>query len=96
MYAIVSIKNYQGGYVIVSEGEILDILPLPVMGLMSELPYNEVSEKLVNMREISHRLGVNQDIDPFFALSFFALPVIPRLRITPRGLFDVQQNKFLY
>lgn len=96
MYAIVAIKDHQGGYVIVSEGEILDILPLPVMGLMSELPYNEVSNKLSSMLKISHSLGVSEKIDPFFALSFFALPVIPRLRITPRGLYDVMENKFLY
>ncbi len=95
LYAIVTIKDAHGGYVIVSGGEIIDLLPLPIMGLMSELPYAEVSEKLRRMHEISIGLGVNPQIDPFFALSFFALPVIPNVRITPHGLYDVMGNCFL-
>ena len=92
--AITKLAKYQGGYIIVSNGEILDVLPLPIMGLMSECGYEAVSTQLQEMKATSHRLGVNEDIDPFFSLSFFALPVIPELRVTPLGLFDVVKNEF--
>ena len=65
------------------------------MGLMSEEPSDAVNERLASMLQIAHRMGVCPDIDPFITLSFLALPVIPRLRITTRGLLDVVEGRIL-
>ena len=93
--AVEELARVQGGYAIVSGGRVLAVLPLPVMGLMSEEPSDAVNERLASMLQIAHRMGVCPDIDPFITLSFLALPVIPRLRITTRGLLDVVEGRIL-
>ena len=65
------------------------------MGLMSEAPFDEVNETLKEMISIAHSMGVSRSIDPFITLSFISLPVIPEIRITPKGMFDVRQMKFI-
>ena len=92
--AVREVAGMQGGYASVSGEERL-CLPLPVMGLMSEAPYGEVEQKLEAMKRAIYAHGVSQEIDPFFMLSFFALPVIPELRVTPLGLYDVGKRQFL-
>jgi adenine deaminase len=81
-----------GGITIVKSGKVLGTLPLPVGGLMSEKPAAEVSEKLAVLSEKARRdLGISGDIDPFMTLSFLALPVIPSIKLTDQGLFDVER-----
>ena len=53
------------------------------------------AEKLEQAKEVAHRLGVGRDIDPFMTLSFMALPVIPTLRITTRGVFDAVKFQYV-
>ena len=65
------------------------------MGLMSDMPYEYVEKKLNYMIPAAHKLGVNKNIDPFITLSFISLPVIPQIRVTTRGLFDVCKNEFI-
>ena len=67
-------------------GEVFETLPLPIMGLMSDAGFESVNETLGRMIKKAHEMGVPADIEPFITLSFLALPVIPALRITPRGL----------
>lgn len=93
--AIQNIKDIQGGYSIVSEGQVVESLPLPVMGLMSDAGYENVHETLKSMIDKARQMGVSEDIDPFITLSFMALPVIPEIRMTPRGMFDVNEFKFI-
>ncbi|MFP4432710.1 MAG: adenine deaminase, partial [Spirochaetaceae bacterium] len=79
-----------GGMCIVSRGEVLDSLPLPIAGLMTSEPAGEVAPRIAALTETAYqRLGVNRALDPFTALSFMALPVIPELKLTDMGLFDV-------
>jgi adenine deaminase len=78
-----------GGYVVTKSGAKPLVLPLPVMGLISVLNHKQVSSKLGVMLELAHELGVPNEMDPFITLSFLALPVIPQLRITTRGLVEV-------
>ena len=59
------------------------------MGLMTDVHFAEVNEKLRVMKEKAYAMGVSTDFDPFITLSFMALTVIPELRITPRGLYQV-------
>ncbi|MBC7246163.1 MAG: adenine deaminase [Actinobacteria bacterium] len=78
-----------GGQAAVRGGEVLAELPLDVAGLMSTLPLAKVAERVRQLREAVRGLGCALS-DPFMALSFMALPVIPALKITDRGLFDVE------
>jgi adenine deaminase len=89
--AVREIEKMQGGLVIVVNGKVEECLPLPVAGLMAVKSVKEVANRLKKMREIANSLGVNRD-GPFMTLSFMALTVIPELKLTDQGLFDV--NKF--
>lgn len=97
MYAAVEeIERIQGGVVIISEGRVLKKLELPIAGLMSDKPIEVVKDTLKEMHRIAYdRLGVNRDLDPFMTLAFLALPVIPEIKVTDRGLFDVVNFKFI-
>ena len=92
--AVNALKESQGGYVLVDNGKIFDVLPLPIMGLMSDAGYEQVNSKLLRMKSKAYEMGVNKKIDPFITLSFLALPVIPEIRITPRGLCRLGSNGF--
>ena len=88
-------KKLQGGTVVVHEGKVIAELPLPVAGLMSDAPLEEVNDLLEQAKAAAHRMGVSPGIDPFMTLSFMSLPVIPALKITTHGVFDVEQWKYI-
>ncbi len=94
LLAISEIKKLQGGLVVVNNGKVLAELPLPVAGLMSDKPHDFVVRKLARIGQAVKRLGVKIE-HPFGVLSFLALPVIPDLKLTDRGLVDVKQFKFV-
>jgi adenine deaminase len=73
------------------DGQIIGVLELPIAGLLSPEPLEVVNENLQILIRKACQLGCNLT-DPFMAISFLALPVIPRLKITDLGLVDV--NKF--
>ena len=81
----------EGGFVVVRNGQVLAELALPVAGLMSLEPFETVRAQLVDLRAAAKSLGVGLE-EPFLQLAFLALPVIPALKITDRGMVDV--NKF--
>ena len=84
-----------GGITLCRNGKILKTLPLPIAGLLTDRPLQEVSRALEEMHRIAFEtLGVNRSLDPFMTLSFLALPVIPELKLTDRGLFDVTKFGF--
>ena len=85
--AIKGVEENQGGYVIASGGKVVDVLPLPICGLMSEKSCDEITEKVADMLEEAKKLGISEDIDPFITLSFMALTVIPEIRVTERGVY---------
>jgi adenine deaminase len=82
------LSEIEGGFVVVRDGAVLAELPLPVAGLMSLAPFEEVRDRLVDLRAAAVSLGVTLR-EPFLQLAFLALPVIPALKITDRGLVDV-------
>lgn len=94
-FAINRIAELRGGIAVVDGGKILAELSLPVAGLMSDAPLEEVNDLLEQAKAAAHRLGVSAGIDPFMTLSFMSLPVIPALKITTRGVFDVEQWKYI-
>jgi adenine deaminase len=79
-----------GGIVVVRDGAVLAELPLPVAGLMSDRPGADVAAALGDLRDAARELGVGLRA-PFMALSFLGLSVIPSLKITDRGLVDVDR-----
>ena len=68
---------------------------LEIAGIMSDRPLTEVNECLEAAKRAAFDLGVNRGIDPFMTLSFMALPVIPKLRITTRGVYDVNSQQYI-
>jgi len=77
-----------GGGLAVASGDEVTALPLECAGLMSALPYGEVVQRLATLEEHARRLGAVEN--PFMYLSFLALTVIPEVRVTERGVFDVR------
>jgi adenine deaminase len=92
--AVIELVRMQGGLVAVEGGKVSASLPLPVAGLLTEEPLEAVSEKLEDLKKAARSLGCTLN-DPFMQLSFLALPVIPELKLTDKGLVDVFQFKFV-
>ena len=89
------LEKIGGGLVIVEDGQVIKTLPLEIGGIMTSKSIDKTIAELKEMIDISYdRLGVNKDIDPFMTLSFMALPVIPSLKLTDMGLFDVDRFEF--
>jgi len=90
--AVNEIKRIDGGITIAQNGKIEASLELPIAGLMSTESMETVSEKLRTLRTIAYdKLRISPKVEPFMTLSFLALPVIPELKITDRGYFDVKR-----
>lgn len=88
-----TIRGMRGGLAVVNSGKVLETLPLPVAGLMSTLPIEEVNARLQRLKKAASALGVSRDIDPFMTLAFVSLPVIPVLRLNGRGLIHVNRQE---
>jgi adenine deaminase len=94
IYAAVKVvEEMRGGLAAVRDGQAVGRLALPIGGLMSDRPLREVAEGWRKMRQAAVDLGCTLE-EPFMALSFMALPVIPELKITDRGLVDVTAFDF--
>jgi adenine deaminase len=88
--AVARLGELGGGIVVVDDGEVAAELPLPVAGLLADAPLAEVIEQSLACNEAARRLGWS-GATPFLTLSFLALSVIPSLKITDRGLVDVDR-----
>ncbi len=95
LMAIESLRDCGGGYSVVSRGVVLARLPLPIAGLMTAAPVNDVLEIQQALLDALYSLGAKRDSDPLIALSFMALPVIPTVKLTDEGLFDAVNFKFI-
>jgi adenine deaminase len=92
-FALNSLIETGGGFCAVEAGVIKSLLPLPIAGLLSLQPAEEISAALADLKVACRDLGIRLD-EPFLQMAFLALPVIPSLKITDRGLVDVTQFKF--
>jgi adenine deaminase len=85
-----------GGAVLVRDGTVLEDMPLPLGGLMSDRDGEWVDKKLISLHEKAVTgLGVSKDVEPLMTLCFMSLAVIPELKITDMGLFDVGKFAFI-
>jgi adenine deaminase len=92
--AVKTVVLMGGGMAVVSAGRPIAKLSLPIAGLMSDLPLSQVVKQKKSLLEAAAANGCPM-ADPFQALSFLALPVIPELRITDRGLVDVNRMEII-
>lgn len=90
-YAAVELVKSQGGKIVVENGKTLAHLKLPIAGLMSDRPCEEVQERIKELDDAAKKIGCAID-EPFMSMAFLSLSVIPELKITDKGLIDV--NKF--
>ncbi len=88
--AVAAVARMGGGQVAVADGQVHAACPLPIAGLMSDLPLEEVSAQGAALTRAAHDLGCTLP-DPLMTMSFLALPVIPALKLTDRGLVDVEK-----
>ena len=93
--AVNRVVENRGGIVVMAGGKVLGEVALPIAGIMSDDSLEAVNEALESAKATAFTLGVNKGIDPFMTLSFMALPVIPTLRITTRGVIDVITQQYI-
>ncbi len=92
--AVERVIQMQGGQAVAAGGGIKAELPLPIAGLMSRLPVGEAASRVEALNSAASELGCVLE-DPFMTMSFLALPVIPELKLTDRGLVDVGKFDFV-
>ena len=93
--AVKAVAHMEGGLVAVADGKMLAACPLPIAGLMSDQPMEQVRQQLDKLMEAARGLGSFAE-DPFMSLSFLALPVIPELKITDKGAGGCQPFQFCF
>ncbi len=94
--AINELESIGGGITLVSDGKVEKSLKLEIGGIMTSKPAENTIKTLEEMISLAYnKLGVNIGIDPFMTLAFMALPVIPSLKLTDKGLFDVEEFDFI-
>ena len=89
------IVENRGGITVMENGQVLGEVTLSIAGIMSDDSLVLVNSALEDAKDEAFGLGVSRGIDPFMTLSFMALPVIPSLRITTRGVFDVSSQRYI-
>ncbi|WP_144461185.1 adenine deaminase [Siminovitchia fortis] len=88
--AIQMTADMKGGLAVVEGGNLIASLPLPVSGLMSDMEYRVINERIHELNGALKKIGCSMEFNPFITLAFLALPVIPELKLTDNGLFDVK------
>lgn len=91
--AVNAVKGMGGGFVAVEKGKTLAACPLPIGGLMSPSGAEESAKRNEEVRAASHALGAPECIEPFMVMNFMALPVIPHLKMSTKGIVDVDAQK---
>ena len=95
-FAVEQLRAQEGGIVLVRDGKVIESMPMPIAGLMSDQSGEWVDKKLTAIHEKAyHELGVNADVEPVMTLCFMSLAVIPEVKLTDMGLFDVTKFSFI-
>jgi len=94
--AVLLLEKQEGGVVLVRDGKVVESMPLPIAGLMSDQSGEWVKNKLVDIHNAAYKdLEIEESVDPVMTLCFMSLPVIPELKLTDEGLFDVTKFGFI-
>lgn len=95
-FAVEKLIEQEGGVVLVKNGEVIENMPMPIAGLMSDKDGEWVDKKLTSLHEKAYsKLGIHADVEPVMTLCFMSLAVIPEIKITDKGLFDVTKFDFI-
>ncbi|MEG0296586.1 MAG: adenine deaminase [Clostridium sp.] len=95
-FAVEELINQGGGIILVNNKEVIESMPMPIGGLMSDQSGEWVDNKLTNIHKMAYEvLKVSHNVEPVMTLCFMSLAVIPEIKLTDMGLFDVTQFKFI-
>lgn len=95
-FAVKALAAQEGGIVLAKHGRVVDSMPMPIAGLMSDQSGEWVSEKLAGLHRKAHEeLGISSSVEPVMTLCFMSLAVIPEIKLTDMGLFDVTAFNFI-
>lgn len=95
-FAVTQLIEQGGGIILVKDQNVLESMPMPIAGLMSDQSGEWVDEKLSRIHKVGHgTLGINEDVEPVMTLCFMSLAVIPEIKLTDMGLFDVTKFEFI-
>ncbi len=95
-FAVQCLQEIEGGIVLVKDHQVVESMPMPVAGLMSDQSGEWVDARLRAIHKKAYeKLGINKDVEPMMTLCFMSLPVIPEIKLTDMGLFDVDAFSFL-
>ncbi|MGL5150439.1 MAG: adenine deaminase C-terminal domain-containing protein, partial [Clostridium sp.] len=95
-FAVEELIAQGGGIILVKDKKVIESMPMEIGGLMSNKSGEWVDEKLKSIHRIAHEvLSVNESVEPVMTLCFMSLPVIPEIKITDMGLFDVTKFEFI-
>lgn len=95
-FAVKALVEQEGGIVLVKEGKVIESMPMPIAGLMSDQSGEWVDEKLTAIHDKAYaELGICGEVEPVMTLCFMSLIVIPAVKITDTGLFDVTTFSFI-
>jgi len=94
--AVNALVAQEGGIVLVKNGKVVENMPMPIAGLMSDQSGEWVDEKLTSIHDKAYaELGISGSVEPVMTLCFMSLIVIPELKLTDTGLFDVTTFSFI-
>lgn len=95
LFVAKELEKMHGGIIVVKDEKVLASIQLEIGGLMTNRKYTEIEHDLKHLHKAVKIIAPNIDFNPFLTLSFLSLPVIPDLKITDKGLFDVINFKFI-
>ena len=90
----VKFEDNNNASIVVENGKVLSILPLPIAGLMSDKTYSDVLKECKSLQDATKKIGCTLD-NPFMTMAFLSLSVIPEIKITDKGVFDVCKSEFI-
>lgn len=95
-FAVEKLIEQEGGVVLVKDKKVIENMPMPIAGLMSDRDGEWVDKKLVSLHEKAYKeLSIHHNVEPVMTLCFMSLIVIPEIKLTDRGLFDVMKFDFI-
>ena len=95
-FAVNCLIEQEGGIVLVKGGKVIESMPMPIAGLMTDKSGEWVEQKLIDIHEKAYsELGISGDVEPVMTLCFMSLAVIPEIKLTDMGLFDVMSFSFI-
>ena len=89
------VREMGGGCAVADGKRIIADMSLPIAGLMTEVSAAQAARQNEELRESVHRLGVPRDVELFMAMAFVSLPVIPHIKMTTKGIIDVDSQQIV-